>query len=257
MIDYVMSSDGTRIGFERVGDGLPIVIVHGGVNSAADWRKVAEKLAPRFECFVLDRRGRGHSGDGPSYSLERERDDVIAVLSKAGPSSTLFGHSFGAVCALEAAIEAPVAKLIVYEPPLLALEGLTVADRFQGLLDRGDPDQALSDFLIKQTGMPPAALAPLQASPAWGPMLELAWTFPREARALVEASGEPRRYAFLKTPTLIFVGESTEDHLKRASELLLSILPAARCVMLAGQGHAAHRTGAQLLADAIAAFVVP
>ncbi len=256
MIDHVISSDGTQIGFERIGDGLPVVIVHGGVNSAADWRKVAERLSPRFECFVIDRRGRANSGDGPSYSLERERDDVIAVLAKAGSSSTLFGHSFGAVCALEATIEAPVAKLIVYEPPLFARENPAVADRFQALLDRGDPEQALSDFLIKETGMPAAALAPLQTSAAWGRMVELAWTFPRESRALVEELGELERYAFVETPTLILVGEDTEDHAKKASELLLGILPAARCVMLAGQGHAAHRTGAKLLADAIAAFVV-
>ncbi len=254
MIDYVVSSDGTRIGFERIGDGPPLVIVHGGVNSAADWHRVAAKLAPRFECFVLDRRGRGHSGDGPSYSLERERDDVIAVLAKAGPSSTLFGHSFGAVCALEAAIEARIAKLIVYEPPLLARESPSVADRFQALLDRGDPGDALGDFLINQTGMPAAALAPLQASPAWGRMVELAWTFPRESRALVEELGDPGRYAAVKTPTLILVGADTEDHARKASELLLGILPAARSLTLAGQGHAAHRTGAQLLADAVAAF---
>ena len=114
----VHSADGTKIGFVRLGSGPSLVLVHGGVNTRDAWLPVATVIANQFTCYVMDRRGRGRSGDGPEHSLDRECEDIKAVLDFAGPGAHLLGHSYGAICALEAACRFPVGRLVLYEPPL-------------------------------------------------------------------------------------------------------------------------------------------
>ena len=254
MPGQVTSDDGTPIAVTRSGSGRPLVIVHGGINRGDDWRRVAESLSAGFECWVIDRRGRGGSGHTAPYALAREVEDVAAVVRAAGLDALLFGHSFGAVCALEAALRHPVARLIVYEPPL-APRGDGVSATFQAHLDAGRPELALRGFLIDQTGTPAAALAMLEASPMWGRMIEVAPTFPREANALESELGDPQRYAALAMPVLALLGEHTSPPLRESTTLLQAIVPGLRVATLAGQGHAAHRSAPRLLADAIAAFV--
>lgn len=252
----VISSDGTRIGFERSGAGPALVIVHGGVNSAADWKRVAALLSPRFDCLVMDRRGRGASGDGPVHSLRHEAEDIAAVLAAAGDGAVLFGHSYGAVCALEAALIAPVARLIVYEPPLLASTDPGYAAAFQAQLDAGETEAALADFLLNLTGMPAAALEPLRASAAWQRMLAVAWTLPREADALSRL-GPMARYAAIAVPVLAITGGDTRGHQLAATEALAAVIPGLQRLTLPGHGHAAHRSGPESIAEAIADFASP
>ena len=128
----VRSKDGVRIGFLELGSGPPLVIVHPSVSSGDAWLPVAGRLAERFTCHLMDRRGRGRSGDAIDYSLEREGEDIAAVLEAAGPGAHLLGHSYGAVCALEAACRVPVDLLVLYEPPL-AVDG-RFAERLQKVL---------------------------------------------------------------------------------------------------------------------------
>ena len=113
----VHSKDGTAIGYLRLGEGPPLVMVHGSLAVAEAWSAVANLLADSFTCYLMDRRGRGRSGDAPEYSIEREYQDIAAVLRAAGAKPHLIGHSYGAVCALGAALETPIDKLILYEPP--------------------------------------------------------------------------------------------------------------------------------------------
>ena len=120
----VCSADGTRIGFRRLGLGPAIVMVHGSVSTHTDWMAAARLLSSRHTCYVMDRRGRRSSGpDHAPYAIEREFEDVCAVLKAveqdaAGPGAVLAGHSYGAICAMGAALRRPVPKLILYEPPL-------------------------------------------------------------------------------------------------------------------------------------------
>jgi pimeloyl-ACP methyl ester carboxylesterase len=117
----VRSADGTRIAFRRLGSGPAIVMVHGSIATHTAWMRVARLLAGRYTCFAMDRRGRSHSGAGTSpYSIEREYEDVCAVLDAAGPGAFLAGHSFGAICALGAVLLHPVSRLVIYEPPFPA-----------------------------------------------------------------------------------------------------------------------------------------
>ena len=249
MIGHVVSRDGTRIGFDRVGAGPALVIVHGGHGCAADWAPVAGLLGKQHSCFVIDRRGRGASGDGAEHSIGREAEDIAAVLAEAGPDAVLFGHSFGAVCALETMLRTPARRLIVYEPPLTS-RSASVAAGFRALVDAGRADEALRRFLTDETGMPAAALASLETSPSWGRMLAIAPLFPREAAALA-ALGDPRRYTAITAPAIALVGERSPERLQAATRLLREIVPGLRVRCLAGQGHAAHRTAPALLAAAI------
>src|SRR5690606_30206164 len=96
--------DGTRIGYLRLGEGPGLVFSHGSLTTGDDWLPVASRLADRFTCYVMSRRGRGRSAAGPAHSLERECEDIAAVLAEAGPGAYLLGHSYGAICALETAL---------------------------------------------------------------------------------------------------------------------------------------------------------
>src|SRR5207237_7508733 len=102
-MEAVKSRDGTPIAYERAGSGPPLVLVHGSTSDHdTAYRYVIPMLERYFTVRALDRRGRGDSGDGPAYSLERELDDVVAVIESAGDPVNLFGHGFVALRALEA-----------------------------------------------------------------------------------------------------------------------------------------------------------
>ena len=183
--DSVRSADGTRIGFRRLGCGPALVMVHGSVSTHTDWMRVAKLLAGRFTCFVIDRRGRSHSGAGASaYSIEREYEDVVAVLEAAGPGALLAGHSFGAICAMGAAMRHPVPQLVLYEPPLpvgghIAGEHLAA---YASAVAKGDMDTALEIGLSKFTRLSAEAIAALRVSRAWPRLRTLAPSWTREWR---------------------------------------------------------------------------
>ena len=126
----VKSADATPIAYSRTGNGLPLVLVHGISADASRWAPVMPALEERYTVFAMDRRGRGESSDGAAYGLEREFDDVAALVDAAAASAaapvSLLGHSYGGLCALYATLRTPrVNKLVVYEPvsPAFMLDG--------------------------------------------------------------------------------------------------------------------------------------
>jgi pimeloyl-ACP methyl ester carboxylesterase len=136
------SRDGTAIGYERSGHGPPLVLVHGTTADHTRWTPILPPLEQRFTVFALDRRGRGLSGDSGDYTIELEFDDVAAVVDSIGEPVVLLGHSYGALCSLEAALRTSnVQRLILYEPPIPAgvvIYAPAVIDRLKVLLDNGD-----------------------------------------------------------------------------------------------------------------------
>jgi pimeloyl-ACP methyl ester carboxylesterase len=107
---HVTSADGTKISVSITGTGPPLVVSPGSLATAEDWQFVADALAPRMTSYAVDRRGHGASRDSPSFSIEREQEDIAAVLDQAGPDATLLGHSYGAVIALGLALRQPPAR---------------------------------------------------------------------------------------------------------------------------------------------------
>ena len=117
-VRHVVSDDGTSIGYRVTGDGPPVVLVHGLGTDSGDWFFVAPSLSEHFTVVTMDRRGRAESGDGPSYSMEREVEDILAVVD-AVHAEFLVGHSYGGLCSMLAAARSDRLKaLVVYEPPI-------------------------------------------------------------------------------------------------------------------------------------------
>jgi pimeloyl-ACP methyl ester carboxylesterase len=100
MTDHVTSADGTRIAFDRLGEGGPVVVVSGMFCDRQTTRQLAERLAERLSVINYDRRGRGESGDTAPYAVQREIEDLGALIAELGGSASVYGHSSGAGLAL-------------------------------------------------------------------------------------------------------------------------------------------------------------
>lgn len=260
----VTSADGTRIGYRRVGAGPALVFVHGSVSTHTDWMRVAKLLAPHYTCYAIDRRGRSHSGIGHSpYSLEREYEDIAAVLkmvetAQSAPITALIGHSYGAICTLGAALQNPVSRLVVYEPPLncggpIAGESLQLYKR---AIEEGDLDLALEIGLRRFTRLPAQAIAAMRASKAWPRLRPLARSWTRELEAMDTLDPTVDRYAAIQCPVLMMIGSLSPEHpMRDASRALAAVLPHARVETIEGQAHMAMRNTPERVAHLIEDFL--
>jgi pimeloyl-ACP methyl ester carboxylesterase len=256
----VRSADGTRIGFRRLGSGPALVLVHGSVSTHTDWMRVARLLAGRFNCYAMDRRGRGRSGVETSpYSIEREYEDIVAVLVAAGPGAMLAGHSFGAICALGAALRHPVPRLVLYEPPLpvggpIAGEHLPA---YVHAIAEGDLDTALEIGLLRFTRLNAAAIAEMRSSRAWPRLRALAPSWTRELEAMDSRPASVDRYRAIACPVLLLKGSVSPEHpMQNAARALAQVLPSVRVETLMGQGHMALRGAPEVVARLMLEFLV-
>lgn len=260
-MESISSPDGTRLAYHRRGSGPPLVVVHGsGAANPVAWLGVMPALEAHFTVYALDRRGRGQSGDSADYALAREAEDIAAVVAASGEPAHLLGHSFGALCALEAALLTDqVRKLILYEPALplpgVPLYAPGLVERLEALLAAGDREGVLAVVFREIVGMPEAEFEQLRASAAWPSRLASAHTLPRETRAEVSYVFDAQRLSALKTPTLLLQGGDSPALLTQATELLHTALPNSRIVVLPGQQHLAMYTAPALLAREVLAFL--
>jgi pimeloyl-ACP methyl ester carboxylesterase len=255
----VRSADGTRIGYRRLGSGPVVVFVHGSVSTHTDWMPVCRLLADRFTCFAMDRRGRAKSGEGVGpYSIEREYEDIEAVLATAGPGAQLVAHSYGATCALGTALRHPVPQLVLYEPPL-PVGGLIAGENLKPYLralEEGDPDRALEFGLAAFPGMPQAGIVALRLSKAWPRLRVLAKSWVRELEAMDALSADVEQYRALSCPSMMLMGTLSAEHpMLDASRALAQVLPGVRVEWLQGQGHGAMRTAPETVARLIGDFL--
>jgi pimeloyl-ACP methyl ester carboxylesterase len=181
------------------------VLVHGAVADHTRWASVEGPLAERFTLLAMDRRGRGGSGDQAEYAIQREFEDVAALVGAIGEPVNLLGHSFGAYCCLEAALLTPhIERLILYQPPAPGVKGTLppeVGTRIQRLLDAGDRERVISTFLVEVAGITTDELAMLRSAPSW-PGRAAAHTILREIHELEGLPPfDPARFQALKTPT--------------------------------------------------------
>ncbi len=238
----VVAADGTRIGFLTGGAGPALLLVHGGMCSSARWGPLWPWLTDRFEVTAMDRRGRGSSGDAGHYALEAEYGDVTAVAehlaARQGQPVDLFGHSYGAVCALGAAARgAPVRRLALYEPPGRQTVPAQWLDRMRLLVDQGQLGRAMYSFLLDVVGLSPEAVEALRDSPGGAdPMPILQRTLVREAEAL-RMVDLPALAAAVGQPALLLLGSASPPWAADVSRSLLGAMPAARIAVLADVGH--------------------
>lgn len=254
----VQSADGTVIGYRKLGTGAPIVLVHGSISTGEQWLAVAEQLAASNTVYIMDRRGRGLSSDAPGYSLQTESDDIKAVLAVAGKGSALLGHSYGAICALEAVrTGAAVSSLVLYEPPLpveAPTAGAALAD-YAAAVGEEDGDKALRVAAAHFLRISPEETEALAASPLWAGMVELSPTWTRELSEIDRTDVLIRQYLETNVRTLLLVGEASPAHLVGASRHLRQGLPNVAEKLLPGQNHFAHVMDPAGVADAIKVFL--
>lgn len=257
MIRTVTAPDGTEIGVEVSGGGPPLVLVHGAGAARWSFDLLRPLLEERHTVLAVDRRGRGASGDGGSYALEREFEDVAAVVRDAGPGAILFGHSYGALCASGAAALLPdLPKLVLYEPPMGGvLAGEETIERWERLIEDGDRGRAVEELLREIGGYGEREIAAMRMTPVWEAREQVIWTLPRELRAELRLRHDPERLEPIATPTLLLVGSRSPDWAVRSTDAFADALPNATVVRLDGHGHGAVATAPELVASELGRFL--
>jgi pimeloyl-ACP methyl ester carboxylesterase len=252
-MEYVTSADGRTIAYERSGSGPPVVLVHGSLNDRNIWRAVLPAFAEQYSVYAMDRRGRGESGPPGEHALERQFEDVAAVIEAAGEPADLVGHSYGAHCALGAAAMVPdkVRHLVLYEPPLVDEARVDMVRFFE----TSDPSQSVSEFFLTAIGMPHDQVEALKATAFWPYLVSFAPTMPSEGRALLGYEFEPGRFASLKMPALFLAGSQTTERLCGAMRELMPYMLQSEWVTFEGHGHGAMLTAPAVFSDTVLGFL--
>jgi pimeloyl-ACP methyl ester carboxylesterase len=259
-MEKIRSKDGTPIAYQRSGAGAPLVLVHGTGGAYGRWRPILPALEKHFTVFAIDRRGRGESGEAKGYAIEREFEDVAAIVDSIGGEVNLLGHSYGGICSLEAALlTSHLSRLILYEPPL-PIPGVPIypegtIERLQALLDGGDREGVITTFMREVVRTPPHELELFQASPAFAARVAAAHTLPRELRAHESYRFEPERFKHMNVPTLLLLGGDSPAFFKAAIDALDATLPNCQIVILPGQQHIAIDTAPDLFVQEVLAFL--
>jgi pimeloyl-ACP methyl ester carboxylesterase len=260
----VVSADGTPIAVFSSGGGPPLILVHGATADHTTFRVLGPLLAPAFTVHAIDRRGRGASGDGPAYSIEREFEDVAAVAEAiaagSGVGVDVFGHSYGGRCALGAALGTPaVRRIISYEgaptPPGASYHPPGIEARLRERLTAGDPDGALAAFLREVVGMRPEDLAAYRADPIWPLRAGAAGTILRELDAEADPAASLDRLSGVRAPVLQLLGGESLPVFREATEALHERLADGRIVVIPGARHAAHHTHPAEVVAAVTTFL--
>ena len=257
-MDRVKSKDGTPIAFDKRGQGPAVIFVDGAMSTRSGKVDLAELLAPHFTVYAYDRRGRQDSGDTQPYAVEREIEDVDAMIDTAGGSAYLYGHSSGGCLALDAtvALRDKVKKLAMYEAPynddpafqevwreyLKNLKEALAAGR------RGDA----AALFMAVVGMPAAQIEGMRHAPFWAGMEALAPTLAYDHAGIMKDVTIPReRVTRVRVPTLVMSGGSGAPFMLVTAKTLNEVIPDARLRILDGQTHDVH---AEALAPVLVEF---
>jgi pimeloyl-ACP methyl ester carboxylesterase len=241
-MDNVTSKDGTRIAFDRLGEGPPVILVCGASVDRSSNAPVANLLADRFLVFNYDRRGRGPSGDTSPYSVAREVEDIDALIDAAGGSAFLYGTSSGASLILEAAASGvSITKAALWEPPyIIDPERRPPADAartYEELVSSGRRGDAVEFFMVNVVGMPAEFAAQSRTQPWWAATEALAHTLAYDATIMGDYSLPVDRAALVTVPTLVMAGGASFPFMRETAEALAKALPHGATRTLEGQTH--------------------
>jgi len=241
-MEQVTSKDGTTIAFDRMGDGPPAILVSGGSTDRSANAPLAALLASHFTVFNYDRRGRGPSGDTPPYAVEREVEDIDAVIAAVGGSANLYGTSSGAALALEAAASGlPISKLALWEPPFILDENARPptdqVEQYGRMIAEGRRGDAVEYFMTKVVGMPADFVAGARSAPWWSATEALAHTLAYDATVMGDYSLPTERAASVAVPTIVLAGGADFAFMLETARALADALPNGQVRTLDGQGH--------------------
>ena len=258
MTEFVTSADGTRIAFERSGEGSPVIVIGGIFCDRRRMAEVAWHLAQRFTAISYDRRGRGESGDTRPYAVEREVEDLGALIDAIGGRAMVYGHSSGAGLALRAAASGlAVSRLVLHEPPYgpddeVSREGArTLAEAVREAVEAGRCGDAIAHFL-SALGVPPAAVEAMRGNPE---MLAIAPTMPYDFDVMGDFAGgtiPERLVRAIGIPTLVLAGGVSPGFFRETAARITSLLPQGRHTLLEGHDHDAP---AEVVAPVVAEFL--
>jgi pimeloyl-ACP methyl ester carboxylesterase len=259
-----LSADGTEIAYEVTGSGPALVVVDGAMcqRSMGPARGLAQQLADSFRVYAYDRRGRGESGSGSSpYDVQREVEDLVAVIGAAGGRAHVLGVSSGAALALEAARQgAPIDRLAVYEAPFI-VDGTRppndprLPERLQAMVENDRRADAVTTFL-RTVGMPAPLTVLIRLLPMWKQMTGIAHTLPYDSRIVIaHEQGRPLPegyYAGVTADTLVVAGGNSPQYMRNAQAAIAAAVPNARLETLPGQ---THMIKPKVLAPVLRAFL--
>jgi pimeloyl-ACP methyl ester carboxylesterase len=237
------SADGTDLAFDELGDGPPIIMIVGAFNDRSTTAPLAAALAPRFTVLNYDRRGRGDSGNTSPYAVQREIEDLDALIAVAGGQAAVFGYSSGAVLALKAAAAgSAITKLALYEPPFLVDDSrprppADLADQLAELIAAGRRGDAVELYQLKGVGLPQEVVIQLRQAPFRPGLEAIAHTLVYDAAITGDLSLPTELAASVAQPTLVLDGGDSWGFLRSAAAALAAALPNGQRRTLAGQTH--------------------
>jgi pimeloyl-ACP methyl ester carboxylesterase len=257
----VKSLDGTRIAVWAEGDGLPLVLVHGSIADHTTFDAFIAVLRESWSVYAMDRRGFGASDDGLGYSVERDFEDVAtvvnAVSSRTGKPVALWGHSYGANCAMGGAtLTDRVSHLILYEPSLGIRYPTGSIDAIEAALTRGDREAAIKIALVDILELTDEEFAAMRATPLWPTRIAAAHTIPRECR--VEDGWVYSRGQFdaVRAHTLFLAGSDSVPAVKQATARAMVAITDSRLRVLEGHAHFAHKSDPAAVDAIVGEFVL-
>lgn len=258
-MERIQSSDGTAIAFDRSGEGPPVIFVPGLFQHRAidpGTAELAALLAPRFTVFHYDRRGRGDSGDTAPYAVEREVEDLGALIDAAGGSAALYGMSSGGALALEAAARGlAVTKLAVYEPPFTDDDGRIdpspeLAEGVAALVAEGRSGDAVALFMTS-AGMSAEAVEQMRHAPFWAGLESVAHTMPYDLTLMGDTTLLSERAPSVAVPTLAIDGGASPPWGRLSADAVAAAVPGTERQTLEGQ---THEVASDVLAPVLAEF---
>jgi pimeloyl-ACP methyl ester carboxylesterase len=256
------SKDGTTIAYEKSGSGPALVLVDGALCSRemGPGRDLATALADRYTVYVYDRRGRGDSGNTEPYAVQREIEDLEAVINAAGGDVFVAGQSSGGALVLEAAASGvPMKKIASYEAPYIGMSAIkgVVPDHtviLQKYIAAGNVGGAVSHFMVKMVGAPAFVPIMMRLMPkVWNGLKANGISLPNDSRVMDDFSAPTARLATIAVPTLVMGGSKGKPNMKAAVQAVADAVPGAALVTLAGQ---THQVSPAALAPELAAFFV-
>jgi pimeloyl-ACP methyl ester carboxylesterase len=241
-MEKVTSPDGTEIAYERTGDGPVVIIVGGAFNDRHTGAPLAEALAPHFTVVTYDRRGRGESGDTPPYAVEREVEDLGAVLSAVGGSAAAYGVSSGGTLALEAAAAGHnVTKVAMFEPPYYFDEGPEWPEDFLPRMAEytaaGRRGDTVECFMTGALSVPPQGVEHMRKTPMWEGMEAISHTLLYDCLVMGDRTWPAERMSSVTVPTLVVNSSASAPWMQHTVKQAAASLPAGEHASVNGAPH--------------------